>query len=331
MQGRVENKIKTEKRIQRMISGGPDYLKKYYYSVNPKTHATKLRYITHVMRFLTHLGNGDMNSVDIDALSLVDQSDIARYMDEIGYIETKDGVKEMSQATRANVLSSICSFMTFLKRNNYIDENPFDNGIIERPKINDGEVVFLTPEEVKETEKCITDAENGLWKYRDYLLFRIPVVNGLRVTALSEINVEDINIDDKSIRVTEKGNVTKKVYFDEKTLVYLKRWLDDRKTLLRRSGVSSKSLFISSRYDRISVRGIEKIIKKYTEKSVPYKHITPHKLRSTCGTNLYQAKKDIYLVASVLGHKSTVPTQRYTKVFDTDKREAIDVMGSIYS
>ena len=79
----------------------------------------------------------------------------------------------------------------------------------------------------------------------------------------------------------------------------------------------------------MSVRSIERVISKYTDKAT-YKHITPHKLRSTFGTNLYQSTKDIYLVADALGHKSTSPTKRYTKIFDEDKRNAIEIVSEMY-
>ena len=79
----------------------------------------------------------------------------------------------------------------------------------------------------------------------------------------------------------------------------------------------------------MTVRSIQKVIDKYT-KCIEGKHITPHKLRSTCGTNTYQATGDIYLVANVLGHKTTAPTRRYAAVLDTDKRNAINKVAALY-
>ena len=167
------------------------------------------------------------------------------------------------------------------------------------------------------------------WRYRDFLLFRIPVVTGLRLEALSEINLEDVDLAKKTITVTEKGNITKKIYIDDKTQSYLLQWIMQRAEIIGNGNYDCRALFISNQKQRMHIRSIEKVIKKYAD-GINGKHITPHKLRSTCGTNLYQASKDIYLVAEILGHKSTEPTRRYAKVFDTNKRDAVKTIASLY-
>jgi site-specific recombinase XerD len=218
-----------------------------------------------------------------------------------------------------------------MKANEYIEKSPFDNRRIERPRQKVNDVVFLTPEEVGAVEQSILERPNtDKWKWRDMLLFRIPVVNGLRVTALSEINVDDINFADHSITVVEKGDVRKAVYVDDQTMKYLRYWYSQRKQILESENFDTDALFISSSNQRITVRSIERLITKTTAKVVPNKHITPHKLRSTLGVNMYQATKDIYLVAEVLGHRSTEPTRRYTKVFNEDKKNAVNMMADIY-
>ena len=335
MQGRVEHKIITEKKIQQIIKDYPDYLKKFYYSLNSKTHMTKLRYITHVIRFLNYYGNnGIVNKKELNKIS---SFDIESYIQSICFIKKGNKIEEMSAATKACIYSSINAFMNFLKFNKYIDENPFEVTKIERPKIQENDVVFLTPEEVKKVEQAIFSGVGNAraigkqkkWKYRDLLLFRIPVINGLRVTALSEINISDINFKRNTIKVTEKGNITKEVYIDDKTKDYIIKWMLERKDILEDHN-DCNALFISNRKARMTISSIEDVIEKYTKAVIKDKHITPHKLRSTCGTNIYQNTKDIYLVANVLGHKSTSPTKRYAKVFDEDKQNAINMVAKLY-
>lgn len=338
MQGRIENKIKTEQKIQNMITGMPDYIIKFYYYLNLKSHTTKLRYITNVIRFLNHYSNGNLNNISETQLNNITAFSVEEYMANINYYEIKgkNEVKEISNATKACVYSSLSAFFEFLVVHEYITTNPFNNKKIRRPKIQDNDVTFLTTEEVKQVENAImrgvgnqtSRSKQEKWKFRDYLLFRIPIVNGLRVTALSEINVNDIDIQNKRIRVTEKGNITKYVFIDDKTCMFIELWLEKRNEILGK-GNKEQALFISNQKKRMTVRSIEYVINKYTKETVD-KHITPHKLRSTCGTNLYQAKKDIYLVAEVLGHKTTAPTKRYTKVFEKDKQDAIHVVAALY-
>ena len=79
-------------------------------------------------------------------------------------------------------------------------------------------------------------------------------------------------------------------------------------------------LFISNQRTKMTTMSAERIVEKYTYNI--NKHITPHKLRSTCGTNMYRATRDIYLVADVLGHSSTATTKKYTKVGLQDRKDA---------
>lgn len=338
MQGRLENKIKTEKKIQELISEMPEYVIEFYYYLNLKTHTTKLKYLRNVIRFLNYYSDYDPSSIHKEDLNKITSFTIEQFMSSINYYNTSqnNNIKELSNSSKAIIYSSLSAFFDFLAIHDYISNSPFANKKIRRPKVQDIDITFLTVDEVKKVENAIIRGVGNQtavskqedWKFRDYLLFRIPVVNGLRVTALSEINIEDLELDRKRIRVTEKGNITKYVFVDDKTCMFIEMWLEKRNEIL---GIGSKeqALFISNRKTRITTRSIENIIKKYTE-GVVDKHITPHKLRSTCGTNLYQAKKDIYLVASVLGHKTTAPTRKYTKIFEEDKQDAILTMASIY-
>lgn len=335
MRGRTESKIKVESAIQSKLETAPEYLVAFYYSLNQKTHMTKLRYIGNVIRYIEYLSGGNLE-VSLDEIKKINAFDIQKYMSDINYFDKADGIHEMSAATKACIYSSLNAFFEFLVRNDYIKANPFAGKKIERPRIKENDIIFLTPEEVNAVQKQILEgvgtdrakAKQEKWKYRDLLLFRIPVVNGIRVNALREIDIDDIHLNHGYIRVTEKGNITKNVYIDTETARLLRLWLVRRSQLIGDS--NCKALFISNQRNRMTVMAIENIIKKYTE-AVTSKHITPHKLRSTCGTNLYQAKKDIYLVASVLGHKTTEPTRRYAKVFETDKRNAVNVMGGLYA
>ena len=209
--------------------------------------------------------------------------------------------------------------------------------LIKRPKTQEHDVVYLEPEEIKEIEQIIfSGAGNELaakkqkdWQLRDYLLFRIPVVNGIRVSALCEINVTDLHLNNNTITVTEKGNITKDVYIDDKTADYISQWLVKREQLLREKKATSDALFISNRRTRMTVRSIELIIKKYAD-GVGGKHVTPHTLRRSFGTNTYRQTKDIYLVSDALGHKNTAPTRRYVRAFNDDKRKAVVSVASLY-
>jgi integrase/recombinase XerC len=102
--------------------------------------------------------------------------------------------------------------------------------------------------------------------------------------------------------------------------------MEERKKMNPDSG-HENALFISSKNKRLCVRSVELLVKKYASTVTTVKHITPHKLRSTYGTNLYQASKDIYLVADVLGHKDVNTTRKhYAEIVDENKRSARNIV-----
>lgn len=328
MKGRLESKMKTERYIQNRLQNAPDYMHKFYYSINVKTHNTKKKYIDHVLRFLEYYGKG--KEVSVDQLNEIDAYEIQKYISSISYYERGGDVCELSESTKANALSSLSAFFKFLSTNRYIERTPFENGAIDRPRPQEKEVIYLNKEEVRKVEKTILNgvgndravARQEKWKYRDFCLFWLPAASGIRVGALSEINVEDINLQDKSISVIEKGNNPVRIYFDDKTALYLRLWMETRKRIL--DGKECDALFISNRKKRITIKSIENVIEKYSEGGID-RHISPHKLRATFATSLYNKTRDIELTSKALHHKSTVPTQKYVKVFDQDVQNAVRI------
>lgn len=333
MKGRTEDKYNTEKKIQQKISNMPDYMKKYYYSLNEKTHMTKTRYINNVIRFLNYIDNS--GHVSIEELNKIESFDIQRFIMDIQFL---DNGKELQAEGKALIYSSLNSFFTFLKKQRLINYNPFSDGI-ERPKSKENDIVFLEPDEWAIVKKNIMQgvgsdrakAKQRKWMYRDLLLFQIPIITGVRITALTEISFDDINFENYTISVIDKAR-EKTLYLDEGTFGLLLVWIENRKELIK--GYTDPGyLFISNQRKKMTVTSAERIVEKYTYNI--NKHITPHKLRSTCGTNMYRATRDIYLVADVLGHTSTATTKKYTKVGLQDRKDASKLiaqkMNSIYN
>ena len=98
--------------------------------------------------------------------------------------------------------------------------------------------------------------------------------------------------------------------------------MDKREDMIPETG-HEDAFFISMQNKRLSVRSVEKMVKKYTQNVTTLKKITPHKLRSTFGTSLYQETEDIYLVADVLGHSDVGTTRKhYAAIKDQNRRKA---------
>lgn len=327
MQGRIEDKIKYEKKIQNKLVGMPEYLKDFYFYLNEKTYLTKTIYINNVIRFINWFGNG--NEVSEDDFNNVTPRIIKRYIAAIQYTEDN---KEIGDDAKSNIYSCLNSFFTFLKSNDIIEDNPFDGKRINRPKPHDNDITFLEPEEYAIVKRNImmgvgserAIAKQKKWMYRDLLIFQIPIITGVRVTALSQICLDDIDFRKKTIKVIDKAR-DKTLFLDDETMALIDIWLECRNVLLNGTEEDPGYLFISNQKRKMDVSSIENIVEKYTYNI--NKHITPHKLRSTCGTNMYRATKDIYIVAETLGHKSPATSRKYTKVENTDRINATALLA----
>ena len=147
-------------------------------------------------------------------------------------------------------------------------------------------------------------------------------ISSTRISECVGLNIHDVDFKNMCIKVTRKGGKEALVYFSDEAAEPLSIYIDERKKIDAASG-HENALFLSSQRKRISVRTVENMVKKYARSSVPLKHITPHKLRSTFGTNLYRETDDIYLVADVLGHSDVNTTRKhYADMDDYRKRRA---------
>lgn len=109
------------------------------------------------------------------------------------------------------------------------------------------------------------------------------------------------------------------VYFGEEVEKALKNYLPVREGITPIAG-HEHALFYSTQKKRIGVQAVENLVRKYSRQITTTKKITPHKLRSTYGTSLYQETGDIYLVADVLGHKDVNTTRKHYAAMDDERR-----------
>ena len=159
-------------------------------------------------------------------------------------------------------------------------------------------------------------------KARDLALLTLLLGTGIRVSECVGLDLTDVDFDNECIKVIRKGGYEDIVYFGDEVRDALLSYLEERKGILALPG-HENALFLSYQNKRLSVRSVEKLVKKYASTVTTMKKITPHKLRSTYGTNLYQETGDIYLVADVLGHKDVNTTKKhYADMLDETKRRA---------
>ena len=195
------------------------------------------------------------------------------------------------------------------------------------------EKAFLTKKEIK---KAFTNIESGIgnkrskalqenWKERDNAIMLLFLSTGIRCSALYKLDINNINWEESTVTVIDKGSKIHKYILPSKTMIALTKWIEKRNELSE--GIEQDALFISNRRTRLCQSAISDIVKKYTA-NIEGKHITPHKLRATFGTHLYNETKDIKFVQDQMGHSNPKTTELYIRGNqDADRQKASDIMS----
>ena len=164
-------------------------------------------------------------------------------------------------------------------------------------------------------------------KVRDLALLTLLLGTGIRVSECVGLDINDVDFDNNGIKIRRKGGYEAVVYFGDEVEEALRSYLDLRSNTIPCDG-HEDALFLSMQNKRITVRSVENLVKKYASRVTSLKKITPHKLRSTYGTSLYQETGDIYLVADVLGHKDVNTTRKhYAAQADSRRRSAANAVS----
>ncbi|MBP5242297.1 MAG: tyrosine-type recombinase/integrase, partial [Clostridia bacterium] len=167
-------------------------------------------------------------------------------------------------------------------------------------------------------------------KLRDSAIITLFLGTGIRISELVGLNVEDFDFNTNSFVATRKGGIRAVVYFNDEVATALHAYISERNANLA-IPKEERAFFVSLQNKRISTRTVQELVKKYAKIVSPLKHITPHKLRSTFGTNLYRQTGDIYVVADCLGHKNVETTKKHYAAITEDIRKkaalSLDITG----
>ncbi len=307
MSGRFEQDRKREEWIANKLNYTPKIYKRYMTSIKKKTSSTRKAYLGYLIDYNNFVGSEGIT------LESVKPMHIDSYIDYL----TEKGNKEAIINAK---LSAVISFYDFLIENEIVVKNPCSakKKLSIKPKET---VVYMTEEEVKEVKDNII---SNKIKYcnRDLCIVTLGVSTGLRVSAIVNIDISDIDFENKSIEVIEKGNKARTVFIEKNTINMIQRWMNDREKI---ASEDEDALFISQKtHHRMSVDAVQDIIRRYT-KGLD-KHITPHKMRSTCAMKLYNKTGDIYLTAQQLGHANIKNTMIYAKATDEKRRMAAEIL-----
>ena len=322
MNGRIEKENVAKQAMEKKLNSLPEIFTAFYdwMDAREKSYTTMRNYINHVMEFKDFCDRRKKN----EFYENVTDDTIEKYMSSIRR-KTIDGKEvDIGDDIRAAKWSSLNTFFKFLSQKKYITNNPML--LTERPRIKTQHTVtYMTQNEIESVFKRILKESRPMIKNRDFCIMAMGLGTGLRVSAIVNINIEDIDFATSSIKVIEKGRKIREIKFAENLKNLLLIWIKDRELYF--NGENTGPLFISQTKNRMSVDSVEHLVKKYTN-HLP-KKITPHKLRSSAAMNLHGAGVDILTIASILGHENVTTTQRYIRAYDEDQKKATNILDGM--
>ena len=214
----------------------------------------------------------------------------------------------MSDASINHFISSVRSFYKFLVINKFVKENIMD--FIAPPKRNKHLPKVLSIEEIN---KLLNIPLNNAFDYRNKAILELMYATGLRVSELSELKVNDVNLNMAIVRTLGKGSKERVIPLGDYALYYLKIYLNDyRSQLLKRH--LSDYLFLNNHGKKLSRQGLFKIIQSLAHQQQINKEISPHTLRHSFATHLLNGGADLRSIQELLGHSDISTTQIYTHI-----------------
>lgn len=303
MSGREESVAMAKRHMEDMIKDQPFEIKGFYtdmvHSGKTRSFMTQKSYLQIVIAFMNWI-NKPVSEITYD--------DVRAYMDK------KSNGGQTSGSWMVAVHSGLKKFFSYLKKTKRIIENPMDG--MDRPAPTPSDQVQRTTLTLNEINAIIKEIrrKGGIYAKRDELIFVLFLTNAMRLNALYELNIEDIDFTRKEVRVIEKENKLRVFYPSENVLRLASDYLKERSRIS--GSINTNALFVCNKGTRMTRYMIESMITRRCE--ITGKHITPHKIRATTATLLSKDGHSVYEIQQLLGHASPHTTEIYLQ----DKNEA---------
>lgn len=329
--------IENIQKLRTMLKELPPFCTEYFRGIEPRTSTrTRIAYAYDLSVFFDFLKKENpvfskMDRMDfrLEHLDQLTVTDLEEYMEYLKY-RFNENNKEVINKERGIMrkISSLKSFYNYFFRVEKIKTNPA--ALVRLPKLHDKEIIRLDIDEVAmlldevEQGESLTDRQKAYHdrtKVRDLALLTLLLGTGIRVSECVGLDIHDVDFKNGGIHIHRKGGKEVTVYFGAEVEDALNDYIAERQQIDPEPG-SENALFLSMQRKRMNVRSVENLVKKYAKIVTPLKKITPHKLRSTYGTNLYRETGDIYLVADVLGHSDVNTTKKHYAALEDERRRS---------
>ncbi len=342
-----------QERTTELLRDLPDYVENFInrYSGSNKD-ATMYEYCRDVHIFMEYLINyiPDLCDKQIKEISYADLAqilpeDIDNFLNVLR--QTKDQrfkdknnfkvkQKKVSEATLKRKRATISAFYSYLMNNGKVPKNPvFASKAIEIPK---KKLVYLTIDQQKQLMHAVLYgiglSKNELkyhefYALRDAAMFMLLLDTGLRVSEMTNSDLMDYDLQNGKVLVTRKGGDQDIVFYSDECAGYLREYFDSQIAKYPLMPKSDIPAFTTIAGERLGVRAVEKLVKKYVKAALPglENKISPHKLRSSFAMSFYDANNNnILLLQKRLHHKSVNTTNIYAQATEKDVENSRNVL-----
>ena len=322
--------------LRETLSELPAACREFIRAIEPTTTAlTRLAYARDLRLFFKFLGDemkafGGFSADDwsFEQLGRIKAVDIDAFLDYTSlYFNENDTEYTNSELGKQRKLSTLRSFFKFLFKRGRISSDA--SALVDMPKRHEKPILRLEIDEVArildlaESGAALSDRQKKFHEHtsiRDLAILTLFLGTGIRVSECVGLDIDNIDFEINGFLVTRKGGNQAILYFPDEVADVLKRYIEERAQKKPLPG-HENALFLSLQDRRITTRAVQNMVKKYALQAAPLKkRMSPHKLRSTFGTNLYQETGDIYLVADVLGHSDVNTTRRHYAAMSDERR-----------
>jgi len=282
------------------------YIDKFiFFLKNEKNYSnnTIISYRNDLSYFFNYLKNYEQ--INTDKIECIDHKIMRKYI-----VHLKEN--EYSGRSISRKLSSVRSFFKFIYKEEIINTNPALNLIT--PKIEKKLPNFLYIQEINKLIEA--PSENTILGIRDRAILEILYGTGIRVGELVNLNIHDIDFNEKIIRVFGKGSKERILPLNNPSMEAIEKYLENKNAFSKKSikANDKSALFLNSSGGRLTARSIRRIIIKYMKIAGLNKKISPHVLRHSFATHLLGGGADLRSVQELLGHESLSTTQIYTHI-----------------
>lgn len=327
-----ERDTNTTLRLKKIRNELPSFCNEFFIGIENRTSVlTRLNYAYDLRLFFNFLTNNNETNVKnftLSSLQDVSATDIELFLEHLSlYYKDKEKITN-SLIAKSRKLATLRTFFKYFYNKNKLTYDIATK--VSMPKVQKKPILRLEVDEIVrfldivESGNSLSDKQkqfHNKTKKRDLAMLTLFLGTGIRISECVGLDINDIDFRNHSFKVTRKGGAKDILYFTDEIASPLKDYLQEREE--NQTLNINNALFLSLQNKRISVRTVQDLVKKYSQIVTPLKNITPHKLRSTFGTNLYRETQDIYVVAEVLGHQDINTTKKhYADISEEIKRNA---------